>query len=57
VVFLVTGDDQDCDGSLMARFERVDRNGEPTGWEPTQLGIYPDADVTLDMPSDLHDLA
>jgi hypothetical protein len=56
MVFRVTGYDEDCDGSLMGRFEQVDRNGEPTGWEPDQLGLYPVADVVLDGPSDLHDL-
>jgi hypothetical protein len=56
MVFRVTGYDQDCDGSLMGRFEQVDRNGEPTGWEPDQLGLFPDVDVVLDGPSDLHDL-
>lgn len=56
MVFRVTGYDPDCDGSLMARLEHVDRNGEATGWEPTHLGLYPDTDVVLDGPGDLHDL-
>lgn len=56
MVFRVTGYDPDCDGSLMGRFEHVDRHGEPTGWEPTHLGLYTDTDVVLDGPGDLHDL-
>lgn len=56
MVFRVTGYDPDCDGSLMARLEHVDRHGEPSGWEPTHLGLYEDTDVVLDGPGDLHDL-
>jgi hypothetical protein len=56
MVFRVAGYDQDCDGSAMARFEAVDRHGEPTGWEPGNLGLYADTDVVLDGPGDLHDL-
>lgn len=56
MIFRVTGYDPDCDGSLMARLEQVDRNGESSGWEPTQLGLYEDYDVVLDNPGDLHDL-
>jgi hypothetical protein len=41
MAFRVTGYDPDCDGSLMARLEHIDRDGEPTGWEPTNLGLYP----------------
>lgn len=55
-VFRVIGYDQDCDGSLMARLENVSQDGEPTGWEPTHLGMYPETNVVLDGPSDLHDL-
>jgi hypothetical protein len=57
MVFRVTGYDPDCDGSLMARLEHVDRDGKPTGWEPTHLGLYPDTDVALDDPGELHRLA
>lgn len=56
MIFRVSGYDADCDGSAMARFEHVDRHGEPTGWEPAQLGLYADTDVVLDGPGDLHDL-
>jgi hypothetical protein len=51
--FRVTGYDPNCDGSLMARLEHVDRNGEATGWEPTHLGLYPDTDLVVDHPSEL----
>jgi len=55
MVFRVTGYDPDCDGSLMARLEHVDRRGEPTGWEPTHLGMYPDTGLVVDHPSELWD--
>lgn len=56
-VFRVTGYDPDCDGSLMARLAQVDRTGEPTGWETDSVGLYPDTDVAVDSPDDLHKLA
>jgi hypothetical protein len=31
-IFRVTGYDPDCDGSLMARLESINADGEPTGW-------------------------
>lgn len=55
-VFRVTGYDRDCDGSLMARLEQVDREGETTGWTADCLGLYPETDVVVDCPGDLHDL-
>jgi len=50
MAFRITGYEPDCDGSLMAQFECIDTKGESTGWEPRQIGIYPDVDlvVTLD---------
>lgn len=56
MVFRVTGYDQDCDGSLMARVEHVDRHGDATGWEETRIGLYPDTDVVVDGPGALHEL-
>lgn len=53
MVFKLTGYDKDCDGSLMGRFEQVDRHGNRTGWEPTHLGLYPDSDLVVDHPSKL----
>lgn len=53
MVFRVTGYDPDCDGSLMARLEQVDRHGKTTGWEPTHLELYPDTDVVVDDPDEL----
>jgi len=43
--FRITGYDQDCDGSLMARLEQIDKDGKATGWEPTQIGLYPSTDL------------
>lgn len=56
-VFRVTGYDPDCDGSLMARLEAVDRHGETTGWAPTHLGLYPDTNLVVDDPDELWLLA
>jgi hypothetical protein len=52
-VFRVTGYDPDCDGSLMARVEAVDFDGQATGWTQDRLGITPDSWVALDSPQDL----
>ncbi len=49
--FRVTGYDRDCDGSLLARLEAVDRDGKATGWEPTHLGLYPDVALVVDDPA------
>jgi hypothetical protein len=57
MVFRVTGYDPDCDGSLMARFEHVDEQGEATGWEPKNLGLYPTTDIVLDDAGELFRLA
>jgi hypothetical protein len=54
--FRVTGYDPDCDGSLMARLEHIDFDGEATGWEPNCLGLYPDGAVILDDPDELRRL-
>lgn len=53
LVFRVTGYDPDCDGSLMARLARVDKNGEETGWEPAQLTLSPDSALIVDDPATL----
>lgn len=55
--FRVTGYDPDCDGSLMARLEHVDRHGKTTGWEPTHLGLYPDTDLVISDPDELWQIA
>lgn len=47
MAFRVTGYDTDCDGSLMARLEHIDRDGEPSGWEPTHLGLHPTTDLVV----------
>lgn len=57
MVFRVTGYDADCDGSLMARLAHIDRDGEETGWCPHSLGLYPDSEVVLDSPDELHRIA
>ena len=47
MAFRITGYDPDCDGSLMARLEQIDKDGESTGWEPNQLGLYPSVDLVV----------
>ena len=47
MAFRVTGYDQDCDGSLMARLEAIDKTGDTTGYEVTNIGLYPDVDVVV----------
>ncbi len=46
----ITGYDQDCDGSAMARLEGINLDGEETGADLTRWGLYPESDlvVTLD---------
>jgi hypothetical protein len=57
IVFKVTGYRPDCDGSLMATLAQVNRYGEESGWEENAVGLYPDSDVVLDDPGELHRLA
>jgi hypothetical protein len=47
MAFRVTGYDKDCDGSLMARLEHIDRDGRTSGWEPTHIGLYPCTDLVV----------
>jgi hypothetical protein len=39
MAFRITGYNQDCDGSAMARLDNIDRNGETTGWSVTNMGL------------------
>lgn len=45
MAFRVSGYDPDCDGSLMARLEHIDKDLKPTGWEPTNIGLYSSTDL------------
>lgn len=47
VPFRITGYDRDCDGSLMARLEGVDCNGEPTGLKLDCCGLDPTSDLVV----------
>jgi hypothetical protein len=47
LAFRVTGYDRDCDGSLMARLEHIDRKGESSGWEPSAIGLYPESELVV----------
>ena len=54
-IFRVVGYDPDCDGSLMARMESIDLQGDETGWQVDSIGLYPSTTLvtTLD---ELHSL-
>jgi hypothetical protein len=47
VPFRITGYDQDCDGSLMARIEAIDKFGEATGHTINCHGLYPEVDLVV----------
>ena len=47
MAFRITGYDPDCDGSLMARLEHIDKDGKTTGWNPSHLGLYPNTDLVV----------
>ena len=49
MAFRITGYDKDCDGSLMARLEQIERDGSTTGWTPGNLGLYPSCDLVVTM--------
>lgn len=57
MVFRVTGYDPDCgetaETATMARLEQVDLEGETTGWETKQIGLYDTTDRVLSAPGDL----
>lgn len=57
MVFRVTGYDPDCgetpETATMARLEQVDLDGETTGWETKQVGLYDTTDRVLSEPGDL----
>lgn len=45
--FRVTGYDQDCDGSLMAQLDNIDKDMGTTGWSPNSLGLYPQSTLVV----------
>lgn len=45
--FRITGYRPDCDGSLMAELEHIDRDGNATGWTENSVGLYPDTDLVV----------
>ena len=54
--FRVIGYDADCDGGLMARLENIDKDGDTTGWEVGQLGLYPDSTIVVEDAVELRQL-
>lgn len=53
--FRITGYDPDCDGSLMARLESIDCDGEASGWRPDHISLYPESALVV-MPEELKKL-
>lgn len=47
LAFQIMGYDRDCDGSLMARLERIDKTGDSTGWVSTAIGLYPNNSLVV----------
>jgi hypothetical protein len=45
--FRIAGYDRDRDGSLMARMEAIDQDGETTGWAPDCIGLHPDTELVI----------
>lgn len=45
--FRVVGYDRDCDGSLMARLESVDKDGNETGWDPDHISLSSDCSLVI----------
>jgi len=45
--FRIVGYDKDCDGSLMARLYNINFDGEETGWDVTNIGLYPNDGVVV----------
>jgi len=53
--FKVTGYVPDCDGSLMAQLENVDKNLVETGWSETNVGICSNSTIEV-YPGEWQDL-
>jgi hypothetical protein len=55
VAFRITGYDSDCDGSLMARLEHINRDGAATGWTQNCIGLYSEGELVVS-PEELRQL-
>lgn len=55
-VFRVTGYDRDCDGSLMAKLENIDNEGQRTGWDVSSLGLNPNDTIVVTTANELWDI-
>jgi hypothetical protein len=56
MAFKVTGYDRDCDGSLMARVAKINKNGQTTGWTENAIGFYPESDLVIENLEELQKL-
>ncbi len=50
-VFRISGYDQDSDGSLMARMENVDNEGNTTGWCVDKISLSWNDTLVVDHPA------
>ena len=47
VPFRITGYSPDCDRSLMAELEAINKDGQTTGWTENCVGLYPETDLVV----------
>jgi hypothetical protein len=47
MAFRVAGYEPDLDGSMMARLEAIDKDGEATGWTPKRIGLCHDVGLVV----------
>ena len=47
MAYRITGYDKDCDGSLMARLEAIDKDGKTVGGTLDSVGLYPNTDLVV----------
>ena len=47
MAFRITEYHPDCDGSLMAKMEQIDKDGETSGWNVDSIGLYPESELVV----------
>lgn len=47
MAFRVTGYTPDCDGSLMAKLDHINKDGDESGWSPDSIGLYPESELVV----------
>ena len=46
-MFRITGYARDCDGSAMAHLDNINEDGDETGWEQKNIGLYENDTIVL----------